>query len=625
LEHKRRSNSISKETKIPKLHYTSGIIIFIIILLFISIIDTINSKRKLPSVYSSKKELSIRGDIKSSDNFKIATSKKVYKVAVDIRSLDRNKKDLFITLFSIYSGIDKNKISKLINKSIAKKKKWIVLSRNINSKDAKNIKSLNWKLQKLDVFVPIVIHGSSTLHGLDIIERGEERLFPYNNTLTPVIGHIKKYIKDKKARIIGKDGLEKEYNKQLESIKDGILKGERDAVSNISFNKNSTIRKRLDGATINLNIPLKLQKNIEIILDHYKKKFSSKEIIAAVMESSTGKILTIASSNRYNPERIKQSSVDAGFLSVNAVSYQYEPGSVMKPISISLVLDHGKYRYGELFRAYNKGPVNRKGEYKSGRIKVDKFRIKDDHRFTKRWLTLDDIFIYSSNIGTLTLAQRLTGKEFYYGYKKFGFTKKTGIELPLEEVGVIHSISQYQAYENRIPRKYNVYKATDSYGQGMTATFMQVLKAYSVFNNGGKMVTPQIVDSLDFGLKKHHFKTKEPIRVIKQSTANEIKRLLIKTVEEGTGVAAKVKNIEVGGKTGTANISKGKVGYSKKRYITSFFGFANDDKLKYTIGVKVREPEHKYYYASQSAVPVFKEIINSLIALNYLEPKVQEK
>jgi len=625
------NNHISK-SRTKKVAWLITIIFVIIILLFFSVINTIKDDRKIPGLYSSKKEMAVRGDILSADNFKISTAKKVYKATIDTRCFDTDKKDLFIALFSIYSSIDKQTVENRLNKGLDKKRKGtFVLSYNIDSRAAKNLKLLAYKLRQLNVFKSTIINGSPITIGLDLKESGEKRIFPYKNSLTPIIGYLSKYeSKDGTTKVKGIKGLEKQYNQELNNNIDGKLKGERDAVSRISFNKDSTIIQRKDGATLNLNIPLKLQKNIEIMLDHYKSKLGAKEIIASVMESDTGKILTLATSNRFNPEYIKQSDIDNGYLPVNAVEYQFEPGSVVKPIAISLVLDHGLYTKGELFKAYNSGEKIKtgkyKGTYKKGAYKIGRWRIQDDHQFEKHLLTLDDILIYSSNIGTLQLAQRLSGRQFLNGYRKFGLSKKTGIDLPYEKTGVIHSLGQYQAYENRVPKRDNIFKATDSYGQGITSTFIQLLKAYSVFNNDGYSVTPQIVNSIKDNNKIQNINTKQPIQIIKQSTSKEIKRLLIKTVQEGTGTAAKIDGLEVGGKTGTANISKGKAGYSTKKYITSFFGFVNDGNKKYTVGVTVREPISRgkywyYYYASNSAVPVFKEVVSSLVKLDYLKPK----
>ena len=110
---------------------------------------------------------------------------------------------------------------------------------------------------------------------------------------------------------------------------------------------------------------------------------------------------------------------------------------------------------------------------------------------------------------------------------------------------------------------------------------------------------------------------KQPIQVIKSKTAKFIKELLIKTVKIGTGRGTNIDGLEIGGKTGTSQIARG--GKYRKRYISSFFGFANDEDSKYTIGVTVFEPSYKYHYASQSAVVVFRDVVDVLTKLEYLE------
>jgi len=581
----------------------SLILIAFLILVF-SISKTSKNERKLPSLETTKKDLAVRGNIYSADNFKIGTSQKIYSASIDTRCLDDNKKELFITLFSLYSEIPKKIIAEKISK-----KGYTIISRTINQRVAKELKSLAFKLRRLDVFKSIKLNGRRVLYGLNIYETGEERLYPYKDTLTPVIGFIKKNNSDNgKQKVSGVNGLEKQFDKNLNNVQDGILTGDKDILSYILFNKNSKIIERDDGENLKLTIPLKLQRNIELMLDRYKKEFEAKEIIVSVMESNTGKILSLASSNRYNPQNIRQEDIES--LRNNAIEYNFEPGSVIKPLAISLAMDKNKIKKNELFFAYNKGKRNKKGEYPRGKYKIKRHTIGDDHRFTKNYLTLNDILMYSSNIGTLIIANRLTGQEFYDGFKKFGLSKKTGIDLPHEARGIIHKLYQYQAGEDK--GEDNIYKATDSYGQGMTSTFMQVLKAYTVFNNNGKVVTPYIVKSSN---------TQEE-QVISKKVANEMKELLIQTVEEGTGRKTFIEGLEIGGKTGTANVVKN--GKYQRKYMSSFFGFVNDNKNKYTIGVTINDPVNRgkkwyYYYASQSAVPVFREITKILLKLNYLE------
>ena len=588
------------------------ILILLILIAFLILLtalhNTVTKPRKMPSLLTTKKELATRGNIYSADGFKIATSRKIYTAEINTKSLVKDKIDLFATLFSIYSNIDK----KVVLKKIKQKKGRVIRSRVIDKRSGKNLKSLAFKLRRLGVFKSIKINGNSVVYGLDIYETGEDRLYPYKDALTPVIGFIKKdNKKQSKQRVYGVDGIEKQFDKALNTMQDGILKGERDILGYILFNKDSKIIQRVDGKDIHLTIPLKLQRNIELMVDRYKTKLKAKEVIVCVMDSTTGKILTLASSNRYNPAKIKQSDIEK--LQLNAVQYAFEPGSVIKPITVSIALENNKVNQTELFYAYNKGKPNQKGEYPQGQYKIGRYTIHDDHRFTKHYITLRDILIYSSNIGTLTIANRLTAQEFYDGFKLFGLSIKSGIDLPIEATGVIHKLYQYKAGE--ATGKDNIYKATDSFGQGITATFMQVMKAYSVFNNNGIISIPYLVQT-------NHQKIQQ--QIISEKTANLVKSFLIQTVQEGTGTKAKIDGLIIGGKTGTAQIAR--QGEYKKRYISSFFGLANDkSNHKYTIGVTVREPiatgKHWYYrYAASSAVPVFRETIKILIKLNYLVP-----
>lgn len=152
--------------------------------------------------------------------------------------------------------------------------------------------------------------------------------------------------------------------------------------------------------------------------------------------------------------------------------------------------------------------------------------------------------------------------------KRFGFTRETGIDLPYEKKGVMPKVWQFAANDKK--KEDNVFKATVSYGQGMTSTFMQVLKAYSIFNNEGISVTPKILSYIDVEGDKYREDSLKNDRVITKKTANEIKRLLVKTVDKGTGKAAKIEGLEIGGKTGTAQIARrGK--YLKKIYIIIFW------------------------------------------------------
>ena len=190
--------------------------------------------------------------------------------------------------------------------------------------------------------------------------------------------------------------------------------------------------------------------------------------------------------------------------------------------------------------------------------------------------------------------------------------EKSGIDLPYERVGVIPDIRRLRS---------EVYRATVSYGYGLRTTFMQMLKAYNTIVNDGVAYEPYLVEYIqDSKGVRYKLKHQMPTRILSDKVANEVKNTLIKVVTQGTGRTAQVKGVTIGGKTGTAHIAQG--GQYVRKYNSSFFGFVSDEKgNEYTIGISVFEPnETEAYFASITAVPLFKEIVELLIKENYLYP-----
>jgi cell division protein FtsI (penicillin-binding protein 3) len=573
-----------------------GFFIFLSVMLV-----TVVKPRHLPSKYAKESSRAQRGSIISADGFHLATTKKLYKAVVDTRYIDPEKKELFLELFSIYSGISKEKI----DKKISKRRGVVVLSYNIPQIQAFYLKKLARELQRFKVFLEIKNKrtGIRSIHGLSLIESGESRIYPYGNLLTPIIGYPHKIEDDGYTSIKGVKGLEKRFDTELSARQDGFSRGNRDVNNYIILNKNSFTKASLDGLDIKLTIPVSLQIKIERMLDSMKKKMEAKQIMIAIMNSTNGNIYVVASSNRFLPKAIKRS--DYPSLRSGMIEYSFEPGSVIKPVTFSLLLDKGLINPYDLVNGHN-------GRFKIGGRKI----ITDEHRFD--WLSAENVIVYSSNIGMAQLSQKLSGYEFHEGLLKFGFSQKSTPDLIYEKVG---SIPSAKRLENEI------YKATCSYGYGMRANLMQILRAYSAFNNNGRIVYPRIVDELieDRGtVDKMPYE--ESVQVIKSSTAQRMKKILIKTVNEGTGKKAITPGLVIGGKTGTAHIvEKGKYVH---KYNTAFMGFANDAKHKYTIGVVVVQPK-KSHFASQTAVPVFKKAVDIMIEDGYLipdsDPKVIKK
>jgi len=549
--------------------------------------------RNLPSLYTKNTSYAMRGNIISADGFTLAYTTKLYKAVVNTRFIDPQKKDLFIELFSIYSGID----TKTIRKKLSRRNGVVVLSYNIEEKNAQYLKKLAYELRRYKVFIPRINQNTGTkiVQGLNIIESGETREYPYNKLLTPIIGYTHKIEDDGYTKIKGVKGLEKRFEAELESRQDELSQGKRDVNGYIILNKKSFTKQQLNGLNLKLNIPASLQVRMEKMLDQMKIELKAKEVMLAIMDTKTAKVVTMASSNRYLPKEIRKE--DYPSLNSGMLEYSFEPGSVIKTITFALLLEKQLVNPYDLVNGHN------------GRFKIGRKVITDEHEFD--WLSAENVIVHSSNIGIAQLAQKMSGIEFHEGLKKFGFSSKSTPDMIYERKGFIPS-----------PTRLNneIYKATCSYGYGMHANLMQLIRAYSVFNNGGKNVTPQIVDSFinEMGEQIKIPKDKQT-QIIDSATAHRMKQILIKTVNKGTGVKAKTPGLEIGGKTGTAH--KVEKGIYVNKYNTAFLGFANDKTKKYTIGVVVVEPK-KSQFASQTAVPVFKKAIDIMVENSYLEPDI---
>lgn len=583
------------------------LLLFLFFILFfsiflISLLRTISSDRHLPTATTKIHDRSLRGAIISQDGYTLAQSKKSYQVSIRAESLVEAKKEVFIKLFSLYSNIPENEVrKKLQNKQGSPiKRGFVILSNDVDATNAMQLKSLGYKLRKMDVFQSVKTpSGVEILYGLDVIENGEKRLFPLKDVASPILGYVGEQREESGyIRPLGKQGLERFYDKYIAYKQNGVLEGKRDVIGALIQNAKSTSIPRINGLDLHLNIPLALQRRVEIALSDMKEELSADEIIAGVIESKTGKILALASSNRFNPDAIRKD--DIPLLNPKFTEYLYEPGSVLKPFILAIALDYKRVSANTWFNLYG------------GRLNLSKRRvITDDHKFDK--LTAADIIVHSSNVGISQIAWQLTGKEFHDGLLGFGLSKPTGIDLARDLQGTIKSVSILN---------HQLHRANSSYGYGMMISFMQLLKAYIAFNNEGLIPVPRIGNYLEDDFGKYYTLPPaiKPLQALSAESAKTMQQVLIDTVNRGTGVKAQFPGIIVGGKTGTAHMVKD--GRYVREYQSSFFGFANDkNEHKYTIGVLVIRPKKPYhYFASMSAVPTFKKIVASLVDLGYLTP-----
>ncbi len=537
------------------------------------VFDIATSDRFQTSAIKKEIDTPLRGEIVSADGFKAAISQKTYSVAVNPENIKPDQFDLFVKLFCVYSGANEKELRAMLVGD-----KRVILLDNIDGRSARNFRQLSASLDKMKIFTPKRVGGKYFRYGLEVFENEFLRNYSYADLFQPALGYVR--AEDMQGLV----GLEHYYEKYISADKAGFIQGYKDVGGNLILNTKLDRTLRSDGLNLKLNVIFKLQKQIEQVLDRYKPTLEAEEIMACVMESKTGKILALASSNRYTPYNVAKDAISS--MMINPVQYVYEPGSTLKPIVFSILLESGKLNQFEIINGFN------------GQMRIGTKVITDEHKAAS--MTAEDAIVFSSNIGMAQMAQRLGSDEYVDGLRKFGFGKKSGVDISYELKGDL---------PNKAALSTEIYKATVSYGYGMRANFMQIMAAYNVFNNDGIYITPKIANSIYADGFEQKIAPDEVRQVISEATAAKMRSILKKVVEKGTGTAAKIEGLELGGKTGTAHIAKN--GVYVKNFNSSFFGFANDGHSKYTIGVLVVDPK-KAHFASATAVPIFKEIVLKL-------------
>jgi cell division protein FtsI (penicillin-binding protein 3) len=493
-------------------------------------------------------------------------------------------------MFSLYSGIPADDVLR----AISSRKGNVQLAKELNFQQYQGLQKLSRELTNSRLMVGHHVNGQYRYIGLSVSESGAERIYPYGDTLTPFIGYTNEYHEGRYSRVNGIKGIEKRFNDDIKPLNDGFVRGNRDVRGVMILNGTREEVERSDGSDVHLNIYMSLQKRIELMLSQKQEELKAKEIIASIMESETGNVIALATSNRF----VRRTLRDMSYLNIHATEYVFEPGSVIKPIVYGIMLDEKKIRKGQMVDCEN------------GRYRVGRKLITDEH--IMKLVPVEDIIIHSSNIGMAKLVKDFDAISFYNGLTRFGFGENSGLEVSREVVGEINTVQQLNSH---------IYRATSSYGYGMMVNFMQLMKAYNVFNNDGKIVIPKGVAYLKSGDNIFHDIMRESAtvdnsEVVSTSTARKIKNILVRTVKEGTGKDAEILGLEIGGKTGTAHIAQ-RGGYVDK-YHSSFFGFANDREKKYTIGVTVVDPKESYF-ASKTAVPIFKNVVEIMLENKFLK------
>jgi cell division protein FtsI/penicillin-binding protein 2 len=314
------------------------------------------------------------------------------------------------------------------------------------------------------------------------------------------------------------------------------------------------------------------------------------------MEPKTGEIWAMCSAPDFDPANYgKIDSVSV--LNNPSLLDEFEPGSIFKPLTISAGLD------AEL--------INPNTVYEDkGEEKIDDFTIRNSDKLAHGFQTMTEVLQKSLNTGTI-FVQRLLGKERFTNYvKKFGLGVETGVELSPEGNGNISPLE----------KKGQIYAATASYGQGITATPLQMVSAFQALANGGTLMRTHIVREIITREGSHLVTQPTEIRqVVSARAARLVAGMMVTVVESGHGKLAGVPGYYIAGKTGTAQIANPNgPGYLPDATIGSFIGFAPSEDPKFVMLVKIDRPR-TVQYAESSAAPVWGDLATFL--LRYLQVK----
>lgn len=461
-------------------------------------------------------------------------------------------------------SLDRKKVRKQLNTD----RSFVWLKRHVSPKEVAEIKELD-------------------IHGIEFITENA-RVYPGRTLAAQVIGF---------SGIDGQglEGLEFYYNDALKgsSQKNTVI---RDALGR-DLNGGKELASQFSGNNVVLTIDWAIQNIAENALEEAAKTYSAKSGIAVVMNPKTGEILALAHYPKFNPNSFGRFHKDAW--RNRAITDPFEPGSTMKIFLAAAAIEEGFCNPSTIFYC------------EDGTYRIHRNVIHDTK--PHGWLSLQQIVKYSSNIGTVKVAEMIGKNTLYKTLKNFGFGEKTGIDCPGETTGLLSGYSRWTRVDT----------GAIAFGQGISVSAIQLATAASAIANDGVLMRPHIVKAVtdSNGALVEKFAPEEIRTVISPKTARTVRRIM-KTVitEGGTGVNAAIDGYSVCGKTGTAQKISSDGTYSKDKYIASFIGFAPVETPEVVTLVVINEPLEDHY-GGIVAAPAFKKIVHETLVYLDVTPR----
>jgi cell division protein FtsI/penicillin-binding protein 2 len=400
------------------------------------------------------------------------------------------------------------------------------------------------------------------------------------------------------AHVLGFVGVDNQPLEGVELQYDDHLKGSERKIFVTRDAAGRTLSKGMDYEPLGNNVILTIDEGLQYIVENALYEAASlwnaTSAIGVMMDPYTGELLALANWPTYDLNTLSESSVS--HRRNRSITDPYEPGSTFKLITAAAALEEGAVKIDDLF------------DISDGYIDIGPMRVHDSHRKDAK-ITFAEIIKTSSNVGTIMVGNLMREEVLHKYIKAFGFGARTGIDLPGENAGVVHSVDKWSQTS----------QAAMSIGYEVSVTPLQILRAYSAVANGGKLVTPHLVREVRSpeGESIYRFDSSTHSRAVSVRTANTLKNILVSVTQEGgTALGASVEGNLVAGKTGTARLIDPETGeYSREKYVSSFVGFVPAERPKFSLVIVIFEPENKYYGGTVAA-PVFKQVATQ--ALSYL-------
>ena len=410
-----------------------------------------------------------------------------------------------------------------------------------------------------------------------------KRFYPKKQLLANILG-VSSADQD---NYVGNVGVEKFFNELMMS-EGGEFSYERTRKgARIAFGQ-TTNKEVKNGLNFYLTIDEAIQTIVEEELDKlYNSIYKPQVCYAVLVDPWSGDILAIAQRPTFDPNDRK--NLKPSQWRAKIAEDTFDPGSIMKPITIAGALDNGIVTPDTII-------VTGKNKWYYGGKS-----LKDDHYFKEGKGTVSEVLVSSSNIGTAKIGVAMGNELVYNNLLKFGFKQKTGIPLEIETTGILHPVKKWS--------KISVTRI--AIGQGITVTSLQMARAYCMIANGGRSLSLNLVDRIEdpaTGKVEKIDRELGPSIFIRPDTARQVTDMMVGVTTAGTGKNAAIPGYHTAGKTGTAQkVINGK--YSNRHYVSSFAGFVPAYNPKFVLIVTVDDPDRdKGYYASKVASPVFKAI-----------------